>query len=165
MSISKGSRPTSRNYDTGFPDAFAEYTTSMRHPEANISPGACISAEDVDPSRTLQRSRRSFLAKHKRAILSHGVITPASGQQQTKHFSLALPSADSAVDMGDVKPTETNGSIERLSKDGAESEDRVRLSSNEGYSPSSQAAPDEENSSEDGHQRMRLFRKWRSQKD
>ncbi|KAI1380800.1 hypothetical protein F4677DRAFT_198743 [Hypoxylon crocopeplum] len=164
MSTPSGSRPTSRNYDTGFPDAFAEYTTSRRHPEANVSPGACISAEDIDSSRTLQRTRRSFLAKHKRTI-SHGVITQDSHRQQTNHSTLVLPSVDSAVDVGDVKPVDTNGSIGRSSKDGTESIDRIEFSINGDYSPPSPNVPYEEDLSDDGRHKMKLFRKWRSHKD
>lgn len=81
-SISSGSsRPTSRNYDTGFPEWFAAHTTSLRHPDAITTPGACISAEDLDPSKALRRGKRSLMAKHKRT-LSHGKIPPEPNQNQ-----------------------------------------------------------------------------------
>ncbi|KAI0383153.1 hypothetical protein F5Y04DRAFT_30010 [Hypomontagnella monticulosa] len=163
MSTSSGSRRTSRNYDTGFPEAFAEYTTSLRHPEANVNPGACISAEDIDPSKTLQRSRRSFLAKHKRTI-SHGVITHDT-DRLSNHSALALPTIDSAVDVGDLKPTNTNGSIGRSSKDGAESIDRIEVSLNGDRPPSSPTTASDDDFTDDGRQRIKLFRKWRIQKD
>ncbi|KAI1140474.1 hypothetical protein F5Y05DRAFT_411526 [Hypoxylon sp. FL0543] len=159
MSNPSSSRRSSRNYDTGFPDAFAEYTTSLRHPEANVSPGACISAEDIDPSRTLQRTRKSLLGKHKRTI-SHGVISHDSGQRHSSNSTLALPSIDSAVDMGNLKRVDTNGSIGHSSKDGTESIDRIEVSVN--GSPSSAA---EDDLTDDGRQRAKLFRKWLSQKD
>ncbi|XXH03622.1 hypothetical protein Hte_010027 [Hypoxylon texense] len=160
MPSPSSSRRTSRNYDTGFPDAFSEYTTTLRHPEANVSPGACISAEDVDPSRTLQRTRRSILAKHKRMI-SHGVITQESNQQQANGSALGLQSGDSAVDMGDVKPADANASIRPSSEDGAESIDNLDLSIDGDCSPSSPSAPTADELANDGPQKFKLFRKWR----
>ncbi|KAI1395232.1 hypothetical protein F4819DRAFT_501198 [Hypoxylon fuscum] len=166
MSTPSSSRRTSRNYDTGFPEAFAERTTSLRHPEANVSPGACISAEDIDPSKTMQRTRRSVLAKHRRTI-SHGRITQDPDyQQQSNCSALVLPTVDSAVDVGDIKPTDTNGSIGCSSKDGAESIDRTDVSDNGDYSPISAMGPTEDDLlTDDGRQKRGLFRKWRSQKD
>ncbi|KAI1389851.1 uncharacterized protein F4822DRAFT_216535 [Hypoxylon trugodes] len=158
MSSPSSSRRTSRTYDTGFPDAFADYTTSLRHPEANVSPGACISAEDIDPSKTLQRTRRSFLAKHKHTI-SHGMIAQDASQHHSNNSALALPTVDSAVDVGDLKPTDSNGSVGRSSKDGTES---IEVSSINGDSPSAQ---NEDDLTDNGRQRINLFRKWRSQKD
>lgn len=37
--------------------------TSLPHPEAIISPDACITEEDVNPARALMRHRMSFLAQ------------------------------------------------------------------------------------------------------
>ncbi|KAI0164250.1 hypothetical protein GGR52DRAFT_111953 [Hypoxylon sp. FL1284] len=151
MSSPSSSRRTSRNYDTGFPEAFAEYTTSLRHPDADVSPGACITAEDIDPSRTLHRTRRSILAKHKR-MLSHGTISQEPNQQLSRGSDLVLPTGDSAIDMGDVKPADTNGSFGRSSGDGAESVDGD-------YSPS---APSADDAVHEGRQKLKLFRKWRN---
>ncbi|KAI5860157.1 hypothetical protein GGS23DRAFT_251859 [Durotheca rogersii] len=162
MSTHSGKRPASRNYDTGFPDAFAEYTTSLRHPEANTNPGACISAEDVDPSRTLQRTRRSFLAKKKKKYLSHGVITQLPNLTSSNTSISVLPGSDSAVDVGTIKRTGTSGSIGRSSKDGAES---LGLSSNGGSSPSSPTTPDDDDLHGETRRGPKLFRKWLSQKD
>ncbi|KAI1778246.1 hypothetical protein F4818DRAFT_291201 [Hypoxylon cercidicola] len=161
MSSPSSSRRASRNYDTGFPDAFAEYTTSLRHPEANVSPGACISAEDVDPSRTLQRTRRSILAKHKRMI-SHGMIKQEPNQQQTNGSTLALSTGDSAVDMGHVQSADNNVSIGRSSGDGTESIDNLDFSVDGDSSPSSPSAPTSDELANDGRQKFTIFRKWRS---
>ncbi|RYO90679.1 hypothetical protein DL766_006168 [Monosporascus sp. MC13-8B] len=90
------SRPTSRNYDTGFPDWFAAHTTSLRHPDAIVGSGACISAEDFDPDKAIRRSKRRLLAKHRRT-LSHGKIEPEAGQGQDLHLS-AIPDNDSVLD-------------------------------------------------------------------
>ncbi|KAI1763933.1 hypothetical protein GGR53DRAFT_338790 [Hypoxylon sp. FL1150] len=156
MTSPSSSRRSSRTYDTGFPDAFAEYTTSLRHPEANVSPGACISAEDVDPSRTLHRTRRSILAKHKRMI-THGIIAPESNQQQAN----GSPTADSAVGISDVKSADTNVS-ERLSGDGAESIGSLDFFDDDDCSPSSPSAPTTDGFANDGRQKFRFFRKWQN---
>ncbi|PKS07557.1 hypothetical protein jhhlp_006161 [Lomentospora prolificans] len=66
--------------DTGFPEPFCgDRNTTLPHPEANLSPDATLEADDIDPSKALRRSRRSFLAKNKyRKTLAHGKISPAS---------------------------------------------------------------------------------------
>ena len=81
--------------DTGFPASFdgrrsllnhtfptqspcspvTERNTTLPHPDADLSPNASISADDIAIGRVLSRQRRSFLAKHRRTV-SHGVITP-----------------------------------------------------------------------------------------
>lgn len=99
-SFSSGnSRPTSRNYDTGFPDWFATHTTSLRHPDAITTPGASISAEDLDPSKALRRSKQSLMAKHRRT-LSHGKIAPEPNQNQGQH--LTETNLDHAGDVQDA---------------------------------------------------------------
>ncbi|KAI0885575.1 uncharacterized protein GGS22DRAFT_187860 [Annulohypoxylon maeteangense] len=157
MSNKSSNRSSRREYDTGFPDAFAEYTTSLRHPDANVNPGACISAEDIDPSKTLHRTRRSFLARHKRTV-THGIISNGSDSKRASRSTLILPTIDSAVDVGDLKHTDTNGSFGNSSKDGTDSlhGDRCSLSL---------TASNEDDFTDDGRHRVKLFRKWRSQKD
>jgi hypothetical protein len=74
-----GSAKTRREpRDTGFPEPFNSIrNTTLPHPDADLSPNACLSQEDIDPDRALMRTRRSFLRK-KRRTLNHGRITPAS---------------------------------------------------------------------------------------
>ncbi|KEZ38657.1 hypothetical protein SAPIO_CDS10669 [Scedosporium apiospermum] len=67
--------------DTGFPEPFCgSRNTTLPHPEANLSPDATLEASDIDPSRALTRTRRSFLAKKSkyRHTLSHGKIAPTT---------------------------------------------------------------------------------------
>ncbi|KAK3308106.1 uncharacterized protein B0T15DRAFT_508615 [Chaetomium strumarium] len=53
-----------RNRDTGFPEPFCGCrNTSLPHPEANLSPDACITEEDVNPARALIRYRMTFKAR------------------------------------------------------------------------------------------------------
>ncbi|KAI0202018.1 hypothetical protein F4808DRAFT_92314 [Astrocystis sublimbata] len=113
---SSGSRPTSRHYNTGFPDSFAACTTSMRHPDAIIDPSFAISAEHIDPEKTLQRSRKSLLRKHRRTI-SHGKITEDTFAREFAE-TLALgdddvngvvgnQAQDASVAMSPKRPAET----------------------------------------------------------
>ncbi|KAI0450278.1 hypothetical protein F5B21DRAFT_508342 [Xylaria acuta] len=96
---SSGSRPTSRQYNTGFPDSFASRTTSMRHPDAIIDdPSFAISAEHIDPAKTLHRSRKSLLRKHRRTI-SHGKINEGSfGQDYAERPASEANNATGVVD-------------------------------------------------------------------
>ena len=53
----------------------ADRNTTLPHPDADLSPNATISQDDLELTNSLKRTRRSFLAKHKRTI-SHGYISP-----------------------------------------------------------------------------------------
>ncbi len=111
-----GSRPgSSRNYDTGFPEWFAAHTTSLRHPDAITTPGASISADDLDPAKALHRSKHSLLSKHKRTI-SHGKIAPETNQRQEQrptpfpNFDHAVNAQASQEGLEDHKGSSTDGS-------------------------------------------------------
>ncbi|KAH8785598.1 hypothetical protein F5883DRAFT_515185 [Diaporthe sp. PMI_573] len=83
------SRPRSR--ETGFPEPFCgSRNTTLPHPDADTSPNACISQDDISISRVESRQRRSFRAKHKRTI-SHGLITPEMEQM----YSMVAVTSDS----------------------------------------------------------------------
>ncbi|PHH70357.1 hypothetical protein CDD83_5463 [Cordyceps sp. RAO-2017] len=71
-----GGKPRREPRDTGFPEPFDEgRNTTLPHPEADLSPNASISQEEVAVDRALKRRRLFFLNKHKKTI-SHGLITP-----------------------------------------------------------------------------------------
>ncbi|KAF4981431.1 hypothetical protein FZEAL_2779 [Fusarium zealandicum] len=97
--------------DTGFPEPFNDVrNTTLPHPEADLSPDACISQEDVDPRRALSRTRRSFLRK-KRRTLNHGRITPTS---EALYSVLSLVNSD--ADTESIKPAnQSTSSIYRPS--------------------------------------------------
>ncbi|KAI8669124.1 hypothetical protein NCS57_00726400 [Fusarium keratoplasticum] len=84
-------KPRREPRDTGFPEPFNDVrNTTLPHPDADLSPNACISQEDIDPNRALTRTRRSFLRK-KRRTLNHGRITPTS---EALYSVLSLVSTD-----------------------------------------------------------------------
>ncbi|CAK7268939.1 hypothetical protein SEPCBS57363_003348 [Sporothrix epigloea] len=70
---------SSRNHDTGFPVSFCgRGNTTWRHPDADTSPNACISSNDIAVDRLYSRSRRSFLHnKNKRTTVGYGKLTQA----------------------------------------------------------------------------------------
>ncbi|KAI0472615.1 hypothetical protein GGR56DRAFT_572811 [Xylariaceae sp. FL0804] len=157
-SSSSDSRPSSRyGYDTGFPDSFAQTTTSMRHPDAVVDPGFSISSEDIDPSKTFSRSRRSFLAKHRRTI-SHGRISQTLNNQQYNLSTLSvLPPIDSAVDVSETKAVEAPvdaGPFQNTAAESVTHGDKVPLTAADGY----KAIESSPNSVE---RRRSKLRKWR----
>lgn len=112
-------RPLSRDYDTGFPDL--PRTTTWRHPEANTSPDACISAEDIDPDKALHRHHSRFLHSRYKRTTSHGRITSEMEQEYRKSQD-ALNSVDSAIALEDERiMVVDDGEVMPSSRDGAES--------------------------------------------
>ena len=129
---SNNSRPNSRDEDelrpeedvTGFPSYFRSHTTSRRHPDAITTPGACITADDVDPNKALNRSKHSLLRKHKRTV-SHGKIDPDSAQSQSTatittaaaapgsaEHAAAQESGDGIQDQGDIPVVDPEQHVE-----------------------------------------------------
>ncbi|KAK1980928.1 hypothetical protein LZ30DRAFT_593784 [Colletotrichum cereale] len=108
--------------DTGFPEPFnGERNTTLPHPDANLSPDAVISQDDISGQRVMARTRRSFLQKHRRTI-SHGVITPQMAALYS-HEALAETEAEALFD-ADRPSNASHFSLpvgRPYSKDGAES--------------------------------------------
>ncbi|POR32705.1 Uncharacterized protein TPAR_07121 [Tolypocladium paradoxum] len=105
--------------DTGFPEPFDEgRNTTLPHPDADLSPNATISHDDVAVDRALKRHRLSFLNKHKKTI-AHGIISPQMEALQSV-LSLSFMDADSA-NKEPPKLVSASTSSLRLSKDGGES--------------------------------------------
>ncbi|KAI0514570.1 hypothetical protein F5B22DRAFT_647609 [Xylaria bambusicola] len=157
-SSTSGSRPTSRHqpYDTGFPDFFASCTTSMRHPEAVIEPGFAMSAEHIDPSKSLHRSRKTLLRKHRRTI-SHGKIT----EEELAQLALErrISEASSTTKQADSKSYDSNANLTQSSNAGAESPSRAKETrSIMGLTPGFQYANDEAHD-DDERRKSNIFRK------
>ncbi|CAM1500655.1 Fc.00g098170.m01.CDS01 [Cosmosporella sp. VM-42] len=103
--------------DTGFPEPFnGDRNTTLPHPDADLSPNACICQEDIDPDRALRRHRRSFLRKNNKHTLQHGKITP---QSEALYSVLSLVSTDHESET--PKARSPSLSSVRLSKDGTDS--------------------------------------------
>jgi hypothetical protein len=113
-------RPRRESRDTGFPEPFnGDRNTTLPHPDADLSPNACISEADINPEKALSRARRSFLKNRKhRHTLQHGKITP---QQEAMYSMSSLVSSD--VGTSDTTPKAAVPSLSsvRVSKDDTDS--------------------------------------------
>lgn len=108
-------RPASR--DTGFPEPFnGDRNTTLPHPDANLSPNARISQDDIAVAKVLHRTRRSFMAKHKRTI-SHGFLDP---QSEMMYSEVVDEAGEEALLEHDAEGSQSP-SAGRPSKDGADS--------------------------------------------
>ncbi|KAM7218942.1 hypothetical protein V8F06_005678 [Rhypophila decipiens] len=64
---SSSSRSSLSKRDTGFPEGFCgNRNTSLPHPNANLSPNACLTEDDIAITRALARHRMSFIAQKER---------------------------------------------------------------------------------------------------
>ncbi|KND88981.1 hypothetical protein TOPH_06512 [Tolypocladium ophioglossoides CBS 100239] len=119
MPPSKATRSRREPRDTGFPEPFDEgRNTTLPHPEADLSPNATISHDDVAVDRALKRHRLSFLNKHKKTI-AHGIISPQMEALQSV-LSLSFMDTDSAHKEPPKLISASTSSLQ-LSKDGDES--------------------------------------------
>lgn len=100
MSTTSTSSSAKLRRDTGFPEPFCgNRNTTRPHPEANLSPDATLSADDIDPARSLHRSRRSILrrSKHK-GSLKYGKLAAEPLQRPSTSSSSPSLGATSAGD-------------------------------------------------------------------
>jgi hypothetical protein len=93
-----------RSRDTGFPEPFDnDRNTTLPHPEADLSPNACISQDDIAVDAVVKHRRRPFANKHRRTV-SHGYISPTAEAIQS---TMALSMLDtSAVNYSNYNPSE-----------------------------------------------------------
>ncbi len=75
--------------------------TTLPHPDADLSPNATITAEDVPLNHVLHRSRRSFLTGRNKGALTYGKITGPGlrgAASAPEHASIAEAEAEPASD-------------------------------------------------------------------
>ncbi|KAH0600991.1 hypothetical protein MHUMG1_01992 [Metarhizium humberi] len=117
MSPPRVKKPKRIPRDTGFPEPFhSGPNTTLPHPDADLSPNAMLSYEDVCEERMIKRHKLSFLKKHKRTV-SYGVINPQS-EALSSIVSLSMLDLD-GKNNNQLRSTSTTSL--RLSKDGGES--------------------------------------------
>lgn len=130
--------------------------TTLPHPDADLSPGACISQDDINPDRVFSRSRRSFLRKKHRHTLQHGKITP---QSEAIYSVLSLVSSTDEVNYEGQKPSSTTGSPTvssvRFSKDETDS---IRSRKDDETPPTSPDVPSR-------RPKKGLLSRWRKDED
>jgi len=65
-----------RDRETGFPEYFNSRTTCLPHPDANLSPDACLTEDDVNMHKAKVRHRMSVLVGRDRSReLATGILT------------------------------------------------------------------------------------------
>ncbi|KAK5987479.1 hypothetical protein PT974_11609 [Cladobotryum mycophilum] len=143
-------RRMSRN--TGFPEPFdTGSNTTLPHPDADLSPNACITHNELAGDLANRRRRLSFLHRHKsKRSVNHGFIN-----SQTDIFSsvLSLTLPDMHSDKESEPQSLTRSSTaSRYSKDETESVD----SKKDDESPPT--SPDSMNLS---HKKNHFFGKWK----
>ncbi|KAH6610808.1 hypothetical protein Trco_000828 [Trichoderma cornu-damae] len=123
---SRASRRVSR--DTGFPEPFDQWSnTTLPHPDADLSPNACISHDDLAGDHALKRKRLSFLRrrKHKRNPM-HGLADPQS-EHASSVLSLSLSRSGSSLRVAEPAPKLTSPSTTSFqSKSGSESAESTK---------------------------------------
>ncbi|KAI1332625.1 hypothetical protein F5Y16DRAFT_393930 [Xylariaceae sp. FL0255] len=158
-----GSRPTSRHLETGFPESFAAHTTSRRHPDAIVDPNFSISDEHIDPSKSMQRSRKSLLRKHRRTI-SKGKITAEDllNLQDVQPYTSTLSTTDSAIDVAEPKSKDSRASPDSSKQ--AENMVREAASKEQANAPVSPGFHyTTGRDGEEGRKKTNIFRKWGGQ--
>lgn len=95
-----------------------ERNTTLPHPDADLSPNASISADDIAIARVLSRQRRSFLAKHKRTV-SHGMITPEMERTHSGNLVLLREEDDEHPHLSTVNTKHSQQSRLSSNHDGA----------------------------------------------
>lgn len=153
-----GSRPTSRQHDTGFPDSFAARTTSLRHPDAIVDPGFVISSEHVDPAKSLLRSRHTLLCKHRRTI-SNGTTSLCQDEETDRSLAVGDGTNDlAAATAGEKAPDPSTAEAIASTSSGAGASNVTGADESEsilGVLPGFQYTMGEE------QRRTKIFRKFR----
>ncbi|KAG6009026.1 hypothetical protein E4U21_003357 [Claviceps maximensis] len=137
--------------DTGFPETFDKGTT-LPHPDADLSPNATLSSDDVSTERILKRHRLSFLKKNKKRTVSHGTLDPHSEALRSGvSLSRIVSSDENSQDSASLRAGGSSSSL-RLSRDG---DDSLHSGPKKGDDDTPPTSPDE-------HQRKPgLFNRWK----
>ncbi|AEO63376.1 83f7b988-4477-469b-a237-9940947ac506 [Thermothielavioides terrestris] len=101
-----------RRRDTGFPEPFCgSRNTSLPHPEANLSPDACITEDDVNPARALLRHRMTFMARQELrngSSGSHYRNVSTSSSSENGGLTGELPTPDALMSPKDADSIESS---------------------------------------------------------
>ncbi|KAF4124260.1 hypothetical protein GMORB2_5976 [Geosmithia morbida] len=86
------SRRRLRDHDTGFPETLGGcLTTNLPHPDADLSPNACITCDTIGSEQADIRRQQSMLSKHRRTVSQGSTNTQTSAaSQQLVHGVLPL---------------------------------------------------------------------------
>ncbi|KAG6131314.1 hypothetical protein E4U38_004012 [Claviceps purpurea] len=127
--------------------------TTLPHPDADLSPNATLSSDDVSPERVLKRNRLSFLKKNNKRTVSHGTLDPHS---EALHSIVSLSTM--SVAGAEKKHSRSDGDSSTpsiwLAKDG---DDSVHSGSKKGEDETPPTSPD----MSEKQRKSRKFYKWK----
>ncbi|KAG5918243.1 hypothetical protein E4U61_001957 [Claviceps capensis] len=127
--------------------------TTLPHPDADLSPNATLSSDDVSPERVLKRNRLSFLKKNNKRTVSHGTLDPHS---EALHSIVSLSTM--SVAGAEKKQSRSDGDSSTpsiwLAKDG---DDSVNSVSKKGEDETPPTSPD----MSEKQRKSRKFYKWK----
>ncbi|PTB64227.1 hypothetical protein BBK36DRAFT_1124712 [Trichoderma citrinoviride] len=156
MASKTASRKPRVSRDTGFPEPFDQFSnTTLPHPDADLSPNACITHDDLVGDYALKRKRMSFLSRNKnRRTLTHGSLGAQSGLVNSV-MSLSLSrSSSSSLQVGEAAPKLTSPSTASFqSKSGSESAESTKKED--------ETPPSSPDSMSHSPKKSHRFSKWR----
>ena len=141
----------------------AARNTTLPHPDADLSPDASISADDINVNKVLHRSRRSFLAKNRRTI-SYGKIKPELEQHGINDILLESEEEDLMPLSNQEKQNVLRSLDAGPRRDAGDSLDRTSGSSLEGDDDYRKGAIGATADSHKGKRRRSVLRKLRMHK-
>ncbi|OTA05964.1 hypothetical protein A9Z42_0067030 [Trichoderma parareesei] len=157
MASQTASRKPRVSRDTGFPEPFDQFSnTTLPHPDADLSPNACITHDDLIGDYALKRKRMSFLSRNKnRRTLTHGSLGAQSGLvNSVMSLSLSRSSSSSLQVVGEAAPRLTSPSTASFqSKCGSESAESTKKED--------ETPPSSPDSTGHSPKKSHRFSKWR----
>lgn len=83
--------------ETGFPEPLDEdRNTTLPHPDADLSPGACISQDEAAMDRGLKHHKLSFLHKHRKNTGHSSVRLQSGALDSSLSLTVPVPKDDNA---------------------------------------------------------------------
>ncbi|KAG5933612.1 hypothetical protein E4U53_000934 [Claviceps sorghi] len=150
-------RPTTQKgpRDTGFPEPLdKDRNTTLPHPDADLSPSASLSSDDVSTPRTMKRDRLAFLKKSSKRTLSHGTLHPRSDALHSRvPPSTVIADGEKSQNQRPFHADRSSTSL-RLSKDG---EDSVHSGSKKAEDDTPPTSPDVS----EHRRKSGLFNRWK----
>lgn len=132
--------------------------TTLPHPDADTSPNACISHDDLAGDHALKRKRLSFLHRHKQKRgLMHGLIGPQT-ELVSSVLSLSLSRSGSSLHVTESAPKLTSPSTASFqSKSGSESAESEATKKDDDH----ETPPSSPDSTGHSPKKTNRFTKWR----
>ncbi|KAG5975387.1 hypothetical protein E4U55_007731 [Claviceps digitariae] len=154
--LPRGSSKRAVPRDTGFPEPFDKArNTTLPHPDADLSPNATLSSDDVSTERTMKRDRLSFLKKNNKRTVSHGTLDPLAEALRSNASVSKVAAVGVKNQYSDpFHHVERSSSSLRLSRD---EDDSLHSSSKKGEDDTPPTSPDVS----DHRRKSGIFNRWK----